>query len=191
MATIDQESIELDEGAALAISRSWGIVLFLGIMSVLIGILAIAWPLATVVVVAVLLSIWLIVTGIFQVIRGFSRGLSGGMRALLFISGLLSLILGIIMLTGVFRAVEILAIFIGISFLFRGMGSFFIAAEQKEGRGWNIFGGIIMVIGGFVLLLWPAITLSALAWVTGVWLVVIGSFEIFAAFRIKSLAKVG
>ena len=33
-----------------------------------------------------LLAAWLIVSGVFQVIRGFSHGLSGGMRALLFIS---------------------------------------------------------------------------------------------------------
>jgi uncharacterized membrane protein HdeD (DUF308 family) len=165
------------------------VLLFLGITSVIIGIIALVWPGATILVIAVLLAIWLVVSGIFQIIRGFSRGLSGGMRALLLISGILSLFLGIFMFTGIWRAVELLAIFIGIAFLFRGFGSLFMAAEQKEGRGWNIFGGIIMLIGGLVVLTWPGISLVTLAWVTGIWLIVSGIFEIIAAFRLKSMHK--
>ena len=83
----------------------------------------------------------------------------------------------------------ILAIFIGIAFLFRGFGTLFLGAEQKEGRGWNIFGGIVMLIGGLVILVWPGISLVTLAWVTGIWLIVTGIFEIIAAFRLRSAAK--
>jgi uncharacterized membrane protein HdeD (DUF308 family) len=189
MATIDQDQVDFEEGSLAAIGDHWGVVLFLGITSVVIGLIAVAWPLATIVVIAVLLAIWLIVSGIFQIIRGFGRGLSGGMRALLFIGGGLSLILGLMAIGGLFRAVEILAIFIGIAFLFRGFGTLFLGAEQKEGRGWNIFGGIIMLIGGMVVLVWPGISLATLAWVTGIWLIVSGIFEIVAAFRLKKLAK--
>jgi uncharacterized membrane protein HdeD (DUF308 family) len=189
MTTVDQGYIEVDEGGMGSIGEHWGVLLFLGITSVIIGIIALVWPGATILVIAVLLAIWLVVSGIFQIIRGFSRGLSGGMRALLFISGILSLFLGIFMFTGIWRAVELLAIFIGIAFLFRGFGSLFMAAEQKEGRGWNIFGGIIMLIGGLVVLTWPGISLVTLAWVTGIWLIVSGIFEIIAAFRLKSMHK--
>ena len=111
------------------------------------------------------------------------------MRALLFISGILSLILGLFAISGVWRSVEILAIFIGIGFLFRGFGMLFESAESSVGRGWSIFGGIIMLIGGFVVLAWPGISLVTLAWVAGIWLVVGGIFEIIAAFKLRSLAK--
>jgi uncharacterized membrane protein HdeD (DUF308 family) len=189
MATVDQEFVEIDEGGIGSIGEHWGVLLFLGIVSVVVGLIALIWPGATIVVIAVLLAIWLIITGIFQIIRGFSRGLSGGMRALLFIGGALSLILGLIAIGGMFRAVEILAIFIGIAFLFRGFGSLFLAGEQKEGRGWNIFGGIIMLIGGLVILVYPGISLVTLAWVTGIWLIVSGIFEIIASFRLRSAHK--
>ena len=194
MATIDQDPISVDQedlerSAIAAIGEHWGVLLFLGIASIVIGIIAMVWPAITVVVIAILLAIWLIISGLFQIIRGFSHGLTGGMRALLIIGGALSLILGLIAIAGAFRAVEILAIFIGIAFLFRGFGSLFLAAEQKDGRGWNIFGGIIMLIGGFVVLLWPGISLVTLAWVAGIWLVVGGIFEVIAAFRLRGLAK--
>lgn len=189
MSTVDSEYVEIDEGAIAALGRNWGIVMFLGVFSLIVGIIAVAWPGKTILVVAWLLAIWLIVSGVFQIIRGFSRGLSGGMRALLFISGILSLILGLFALGGAFQAAEILAIFIGIAFLFRGFATLFLSAEQKEGRGWNIFSGIVMLIGGFVVLVWPAITLPVLAWVIGIWLIVGGLFEIYAAFKLRSLAK--
>jgi uncharacterized membrane protein HdeD (DUF308 family) len=189
MTTVDQDPLDLDESGLASIGRHWGLVLALGITSIIVGIIAVAWPGATIVVIAILVAAWLIVSGIFQIVRGFGHGLSGGMRALLFISGILSLILGLFAISGVWRSVEILAIFIGIGFLFRGFGMLFESAESSGSRGWTIFGGIIMLIGGFVVLGWPGISLVTLAWVTGIWLIVGGIFEIIAAFKVRSLVK--
>jgi uncharacterized membrane protein HdeD (DUF308 family) len=189
MTTVDHGPLDVDDNALAAIGKHWGVVLFLGLTSLIIGVIAIAWPGKTTLVVAILFAIWLIVTGIFDVIRGFGRGLSGGMRALLFIGGALSLILGLLAIRSIFQAVEILGIFVGIAFLFRGFAGIFMAFEQKEGRGWNIFGGLVMLLGGFFMLAYPITTIAVLVWVVGIWLVVGGIFEIIAAFRLKSLAK--
>ena len=186
MTTVDPM---LEESGLASIGKHWGLVLTLGIVSVLIGIVALVWPAATILVIAILLAAYLIVSGIFQIVRGFGHGLSGGLRALLFISGILSLILGLIAISGVWRSVEILAIFIGSAFLFRGFGLLFESAESSAGRGWSIFGGIVMLIGGFAVLVWPGISLVTLAWVAGIWLIIGGIFEIIAAFKLRSLAK--
>ena len=189
MTTVDQDPLDLDESGLASIGKHWGLVLALGITSIIVGIIALVWPGATIVVLAILVAAWLIVSGIFQIVRGFGRGLSGGMRALLFISGILSLILGLIAISGIWRSVEILAIFIGIGFLFRGFGMLFESAEQSSGRGWSIFGGIVMLIGGFVVLVWPAMTLGVLIWIAGIWLIIGGIFELIAAFKLRSIAK--
>jgi uncharacterized membrane protein HdeD (DUF308 family) len=189
MTTVDPDPLVLSESGLASIGRHWGLVLALGITSIIVGIIALVWPAATVVVLAVLVAAWLIVSGIFQVIRGFGHGLSGGMRALLFISGALSLILGLIAISGIWQAVEILAIFIGIGFLFRGFGMLFESAEMDSGKGWNIFGGILMLIGGFVVLVWPGMSLVTLAWVAGIWLIIGGIFEVVAAFKLRSINK--
>ncbi len=184
---------QLDEVDVVAIEdglrRHWGLVMGLGVTSLLVGIIMLVWPGKTVVVVAILTAIWLIVSGVFQIIRGFRRGMSGGLRALLFISGALSLILGLIAIDSVFQAVEILAILIGIAFLFQAFGQFFSAAESSAGRGWNIFGGIVMLVGGLVIFGWPGLSLAVMAWVVGIWLVIGGIFEIFAAMKLRSAAK--
>jgi len=153
-----------------------------------------AWPGKTVVVVAVILAIWLVISGIFEIIRGFGRGLSGGMRALLFIGGVLSLILGLFAFRGFvvedspLDAVWLLALFVGINFIFSGIGQLFTAGEVKEGRGWNIFGGIVSLLLGIIILVVPG-DLALLAWVFGIFVVVSGIMLVISAFRVKSLAK--
>jgi uncharacterized membrane protein HdeD (DUF308 family) len=46
-----------------------------------------------------------------------------------------------------------------------------------------------MLIGGVVILVWPGISLVTLAWITGIWLIIIGIFEIVSAFSLKSAVK--
>ncbi|MFN8172945.1 MAG: DUF308 domain-containing protein [Candidatus Nanopelagicales bacterium] len=182
------EVVDVDD-VETSFRQHWGLMLFLGIVTLVVGAIMLFWPGKTVIVVAWLVAIWLVVSGVFQIIRGFRRGLSGGMRALLFISGGLSLILGLIAMGGSYQAADILAILVGISFLFAGFEQLFSAGESREGRGWRIFGGIVMLIGGFVVLLWPGISLATLAWVLGIWLVIGGIFWIIAAFSLRSAAK--
>jgi len=176
---------ESPDNMMAAIGRNWWVLLFAGILSLIVGIAAIAWPGKTVVIVAIVFAIWLIVSGIFSLVRGFAPGLTGGMRALFIITGILSLILGIFAIRGEFQELYILSLFIGIGFLFRGFSTLFAGFESKEGRGWNIFFGIVMLIGGVIVLVWPGISLVTLTWVVGIWLVVIGIYEIIASFAVK------
>jgi uncharacterized membrane protein HdeD (DUF308 family) len=191
MATVDQGPEVIDDSGLAAVGRHWGIVMGLGVLSIIVGFIVMVWPGKTVVVVAVVVAIWLLVSGIFQIIRGFGGGLTGGLRALLIISGILSIILGLIALRGAFQATEILAILIGIAFLFQGFGQLFHAAEEKGGRGWNIFGGIVMLIGGLVVLVWPGVSLATLAWITGIWLVIGGGMMMIASLQLRSASKAG
>ena len=52
-----------------------------------------------------------------------------------------------------------------------------------------VFVGVITVIAGIVLLAYPISSLATLTLVVGVWLVVIGIFEIIAAFGIRKTGK--
>lgn len=186
--------METEASARTAISKTWGVLLFLGLLSIVIGIVIMAWPGKTVVVVAVILAIWLVVSGIFEIVRGFGRGLSGGMRALLFIGGVLSLILGLFAFRGFvvedspIDAVWLLALFVAINFIFSGIGQLFTAGEVKEGRGWNIFGGIVSLLLGIIILVVPG-DVVLLAWIFGIFVVISGIMLIVSAFRVKSLAK--
>lgn len=184
-----QIEAEVENDFLSAVGRAWWLLLFGGLISLGVGIFALAAPEKTVVVVAILFAIYLIVSGIFEIVRAFGSGLSGGTRTLLIITGVLSLILGLFAIREAINATELLAIFIGIAFLFRGFGSLFLGFDSSDGRGWNIFFGIIMLIGGVVILVQPLISLVTLAWVVGIWLIVIGIYEIIAAFMVRNRTK--
>ena len=182
---------QAEAGAMAALGRNWWLLLFFGVISIIVGIFCVMQPVDAVETLAWLFAVWLIVTGIFEIIRCFSSGLGGGMRALLIITGALSLILGFVALRSfwdddVVLAGWILAIFIGISFLFRGFSVLFMGIEGKgqPGRGWNIFAGIVIIIGGMIILTAPA-SIIALAWVVGIWLIVMGIFEIISSFMVR------
>ena len=46
-----------------------------------------------------------------------------------------------------------------------------------------------MLVGGVVILVQPALALTTLAWVVGIWLVLIGLYEIIASFIVRSRTK--
>jgi hypothetical protein len=68
------------------------------------------------------------------------------------------------------------------------VNALFQAAEIKEGRGWAIFSGIVYLAGGVVLISVP-LAAAAVIWVIGIWLIVLGIFEIINSFMVKGMAK--
>lgn len=192
MASVDpMTGLTYDEERATvaAIGRNWWLLLVLGIVSIIIGIAMIARPAGSTWVLAILLAIYLVVSGIVSLVRAFSHGLTGGYRALLIISGIIGLLLGLLMLRfAPEEKIEILGIFVGVWFLFSGVMQLVTSSSQPEGKGWSIFSGIVYLLAGVVLLVNPW-AVEVFVWIVGIWLVVLGIFEIISSFQVKSAAK--
>ena len=117
-------------------------------------------------------GVYLLVSGIAQAIAAFTVGLSPGSRVLFFISGALSVVLGYF----AFRdfnngaAVWMLAIWIGVGFIFQGVTATALAIDVPAlpARGWYIFVGILTVIAGVVTIVWPISSIVVLAIIAGV-----------------------
>ncbi|MDA0251497.1 MAG: HdeD family acid-resistance protein [Actinomycetota bacterium] len=165
----------------------WKSVLLTGILSVVLGVMVLAWPNATLVVAAIFFGAYLLVTGISQVFHAFTLHISGGGRALLFISGAASLVLAVLCFRSIGDSILLLAIWIAIGFIFRGVATAAAAISDPAtpGRGWEIFIGVITLIAGIIVLAYPFASLPTLIWVIGIWLVVIGVMEIIASFGIR------
>jgi uncharacterized membrane protein HdeD (DUF308 family) len=172
----------------------WKSALLSGVLAVILGILVLARPGESLIVAAILFGLYLLVSGVAQVFFAFSLHVSAGGRVLLFISGAASLILAVL----AFRhfgqnltAFLLLAIWIGVGFIFRGVATTVSAISDPglPGRGWNIFFGVISIIAGIVVLASPLESLAILTLVVGIWLVVIGVFEVVSSFGIRSAAK--
>lgn len=169
----------------------WISTLLSGLLSLILGVLILVWPGISVLVAAVAFGIYLVVTGIAQVVLAFSLHVSAGSRILAFISGAASLILAVLAFRHFGNAVLLLAIWIGIGFIFRGVATTVSAINDPTlpGRGWQIFVGVISLIAGVVVLAAPFESIITLAIVVGVWLVIIGLCEIVSAVGIRQAAK--
>nr|WP_110881814.1 HdeD family acid-resistance protein [Mycolicibacterium vulneris] len=173
----------------------WKSALLSGILSLVLGVLVLAWPGISILVAAVAFGVYLLITGIAQVVFAFSLHVSAGSRILLFISGAASLILALLAFRHFGKdpltAILLLAIWIGIGFIFRGVGTTVSAVSDPHlpGRGWNIFIGVISLLAGIVVLASPFASIVTLAYVVGAWFAVIGVFEIISSFGIRKASK--
>ncbi|MBD0860460.1 DUF308 domain-containing protein [Gordonia sp. zg691] len=144
------------------------------IVGIVIGVIAILWPGPTIVVVAMLFAISLIIAGIFRIYQAFAASFLGtGMRILLGVIGAIVLLAGVIALFSPGDAVWLLAVFIGVGWIFQGVADLY-AAITKSGHvptWFLILSGIVAVIAGIVMMILPAFSLEVLAWVGGIMLV--------------------
>jgi uncharacterized membrane protein HdeD (DUF308 family) len=85
------------------------------------------------------------------------------------------------------NTILLLAIWIGIGFIFRGVAEATSAISDPEtpGRGWQIFLGIITVIAGVIVMSYPISSLGTLTLVVGIWLIILGVIEIISSFGIR------
>jgi uncharacterized membrane protein HdeD (DUF308 family) len=163
--------------------RGW-FLLVLGIAAIVIGLVVLMWPSQTLRVVGVLFGIYLLVSGVVEIMLAFVPGLRGGARFLSALTGVLSILLGLISFRGAAESILLLALWIGFGWLITGISRAVAAgsAPYLPFRGWQIFGGILLAIGGIVIVLAPFASIFALAVFSGVWLIVIGIWQIVEAF---------
>lgn len=187
------ESLESELTGRLG--KHWGWVLAFGIVTVLAAIAVLAWPAETLLVLTVLFGCQLVVFGIYRFITAFTYSfLSGGMRAMMALLGVLSLIVGLWAIRHVGLTLLALAVLLGIFWIINGAMEIFTAATEGKGlpgRGWTIAMGVLSVIAGIIVLSVPGISLLTLAIVLGCWLLVFGIMEVVAAFQLRSVAHSG
>jgi uncharacterized membrane protein HdeD (DUF308 family) len=93
----------------------------LGVTSVVIGIVVLVWPSQTLRVVGVLFGIYLLISGVIEIMLAFAPGLRGGARFLSALTGGLSILLGLICFRGALESILLLALWIGFSWLIIGI----------------------------------------------------------------------
>jgi uncharacterized membrane protein HdeD (DUF308 family) len=171
----------------------WKSTLISGLLALVLGVLVLVLPGDSLVIAAVLFGLYLLITGAAQVVFAFSLHVSAGGRVLLFISGAASLVLAVLCFRhfGEGYALLLLAIWIGVGFIFRGVATSISAISDPHlpGRGWQIFVGLISLLAGIVMIGSPFESLAILTLIVGIWLIVIGVFEILSSFGIRSASN--
>lgn len=180
------------EGPLHAVSRAaWQIVLLTGIASLVLGVLVLVWPGASLFAAGILFGLYLVISGIFQLMAAFGTHRTTSLRVLGFISGALSLLLGLFCFRGPMQSILLLALWIGIGWLIRGITQTLAAVSDRSvpARGWQIFLGVVTFVAGIVLIDSPFESVAVLTLVGGIWLAAVGVVEIVTALSIRGRAR--
>ena len=171
----------------------WKWTLAAGLLSIVLGAIVLAWPGPTILVASTMFGVYLLLTGFIGLFMAFTLPSSAGMRVLLFISGALSVVLAILSFRhfGDGYAILLLSLWIGIGFIFQGVSAIAAAIGESNlpGRGWYVVLGIISVIAGLAVLVWPFDSIVVLVLVAGVWFIVLGLVQIIQSFQIRKDAR--
>jgi uncharacterized membrane protein HdeD (DUF308 family) len=179
----DESSSELPP--ALAITDGWQTTLLLGVVTLVLGLIVTIHPSSSLNVIAVLLGILMIVSGIFHLIRAFTR--TDSRRVWPGIAGLLLVVIGVVLIRHLNLTVALMGLVVGVTWIVQGVSALAagLSIGSREGRGWWIFFGIVSLIGGVVVAATPTSSVTVIATLIGIWFIIQGVLEIIAAVMLR------
>jgi len=166
----------------------WWAFLVRGLLALALGIGALFWPKATLTLLVQLVAIFVLLDGVAAIYSAFrSRDLGAYL-----LPGLVSLVVGAVLLFMPGVTVRLLFIILGAWALFQGV-SLLLAARKLEAtdpnRGLVITMGVIAAIVGAVLILWPGTGAVAISWVIAALAFLVGALMIFLGLRLRRVEQ--
>lgn len=164
----------------------WWSGLLWGICAFIIGLLLLSTPVTTTLVLITFLGAWWFVGGIFSLISLAADRSNLGLKL---ITGILSLMAGIVILTyPVYSTLILLPFFVimvGVLGLFTGAAHLFQGYSTKD---WGSAAmGLLSIIFGFLLLIYPVEAALVLPFVIGVLAIIGGLAAMIGSFEMKKI----
>jgi uncharacterized membrane protein HdeD (DUF308 family) len=184
----DDDQPDQPPPTVLLMLNGWQATLMLGLVTLVFGVIVTAHPDDSVHVLVVLVGIAVIVSGLFHLLRTFDR--TAEHRIWLGVSGLVFIAIGLVLIRYLHLTVAIVALLVGLAWIVQGTAGVMSAfSRPREGTlWWAVFGGISL-IAGIVVVAVPEKSVTVLAVVVGVWLLVLGLLEVVAALVLQHAAS--
>jgi uncharacterized membrane protein HdeD (DUF308 family) len=182
------------EGMLRSVGRAWAWAVAFGVIAVIAGLAAIFAPRTTLLVVAIVFAIQLIAGAVYRFAGAFAiPGEASWLRALQALLAIVSFVVGVYLLGHLDLTLLLLALLLGVYWMFHGIVELFMAIGHPElaGRGWLIVSGVLSVVAGGFVVVAPGISLLTLSIVLGAWLVVFGLTVVVRALQTRPAAATG
>ena len=145
---------------------AWWLVLLVGCLSVIAGVVILAKPSDSLATLAVIAGIFVLVDGIVELLASLSRNRAD--RGLLAVWGVLTVIVGVLLIRHPISGAAAVAFFIGIWLLAVGVFRLLTGFFEPEHRAWNIILAVIQLAAGTVIVASPDIGFATLALLVGI-----------------------
>jgi uncharacterized membrane protein HdeD (DUF308 family) len=174
-------------------TATWGALAIRGILAVLFGLVALIWPDITVTALVLLFGAYAFVDGIFAIVAGAWR--AAHRRAwwwAMLLEGVLGIVVGV--LTFVRPDITALALLYLVAAWAIIAGILEVAAaiwlrRVILGEWALIVGGVLSLIFGLLLIVWPDAGLLTLVWLIGIYAIVFGVMFLVLAYRVRRYAS--
>jgi uncharacterized membrane protein HdeD (DUF308 family) len=177
-----------------ALSKNWWVVLLRGIVFIIFGVLAFAWPGLTLITLVLFYGAFALIDGVLSLFSAFKGGQKVAPPWWLVVVGLIGIAAGGATFLWPGLSALVLLLFIGAWALVRGIFEIIGAIQLRKeiDNEWMlILSGAVSVIFGLIMLIMPGAGAVALVWVIAAYSIVIGVLLIGLSLRLRTLGDGG
>jgi len=182
-----KEEAIFSSGNSHPFARSWGWLLFRGIVAMIFGVAAILMPVAALSALALVFAVYLLVDGAAAIGCGLKTAGAHGSWAWLIAEGLFGVIAAVAIVLFPVAAVFWLVILAAIWGLVSGGALVTAAFKMRHGHGrwWIAASGTLSIVWGALLLVSPIAGAIVLAIWLGAYALMFGAMMVFLAFHLR------
>ncbi len=171
------------------IGSNWWLPVLTGLISVAVGILAIAYPDITLRVLGIIFGINILIAGAIALIMAFDPDSDTPHSVMRLIVGFIALLAGLTLL--VRPSASVLAVLLVIAFwlIVVGVADLLRGITIREGRWSSIVLGVIGIAAGIILVANPDIGITTIALIAGIVFIVRGVVEMALGIELRRAAK--
>lgn len=174
------------------LGKYWWLALTAGILSIIVGIVALVYPGPTLLVVGIIFGAYLVIWGAMMLFGAAGdHAQPTAVKVIRIIIGILGALVGVVLLIRPDQSVLTLAFVLAFWFVFIGILQLSQGFSVKDGRAWNIVWGIVGIVAGVIILAQPEIGLVTLVFIVSFGLIVQGIMEIPLALAARKVYKAG
>ena len=170
------------------LSRNWWAVALRGVIAILFGVIALAWPGLTLEILVLFFGAYVLVDGIFAMIAAFTNRSGHDKWWVLLLEGLVGIAAGVITFFRPLLATLVLVYVISFWAIVTGILEIAAAVQlRKEIRGeWMLaLSGIVSLFLGVSLFLFPAAGALTLTWLIGAYAILFGAMWLGLSLRLR------
>lgn len=177
----------LMDAMSAGLARNWWVVALRGVLAILFGIVAIVLPGVAITSLVLLFAAYMLVDGFLAIVAGVRAARQGERWGWLIFEGIANILASAIAL--LWPLVTVLFFVYLMSAWAIVSGTMLVIAAFRlhvdHGRWLMLFGGIVSVIWGILLVLWPFAGALMLTWWMGGYALFFGAALIALAFRLR------
>jgi len=165
--------------------------ILLGVLAIIVGIIAIAWPQVTIYALVILFAVYAFIDAALQAMRAFSSRTAGPVIGHLLLA-LIALAAGVIALVWPGPTALVLVLVVGIWAFIGGVFEIFAAFQSGETAGTRallIITGLVSILFGVVLFAHPNIGAVTLALLFGLFTLIYGFSQIAMGIELRRASK--